>query len=62
MMRGAILILLVSVWAVGCNYTKEKDPPPPVDVPDTYSEGAEVPPRPEHKAEPARDVRWWRSM
>ena len=62
MMRGTILILLASTLAVGCNYTKEKDPPPPVDVPDTYSEGAEVPPRPEHKAEPVRDVRWWRSM
>ncbi len=62
MMRGTIPILLASMLAVGCNYTKEKDPPPPVDVPDTYSEGAEVPPRPEHKAEPVRDARWWRSM
>ena len=62
MMRGAILILLASAFAVGCNYTKEKDPPPPVEVPDTYSEGAEVPPPPKHEAEPVRDVRWWRSM
>jgi len=61
MMRGTIFILLISVLAVGCNYKKETDTPPPVEVPDTYSEGAEVPPRPEPKAEP-RDVRWWRSM
>ena len=62
MMRGTILILLVSALAVGCNYTKETDPPPPVEVPDTYSEGAEVPPPPKHEAEPVRDARWWRSM
>jgi multidrug efflux system outer membrane protein len=60
MIRGTILILLASMLAVGCNYTKEKDPPPPVEVPATYSEGAEVPPPP--KAKPVRDVRWWRSM
>jgi len=62
MMRGTILILLVSVLAVGCNYTKETDPPPPVEVPATYTEGAEFPPPPEPKAEPVRDVRWWRSL
>ena len=62
MMRGTILILSVSMLAVGCNYTKETDPPPPVEVPDTFSEGAEVPPPPTHEAEPVRDVRWWRSM
>ena len=61
-MRGTILILLASTLALGCNYTKEKDPPPPVNVPDTYSEGAEVPPPPKHEAEPIRDARWWRSM
>jgi len=62
MMRGTILILAVSMLAVGCNYAKETDPPPPVEVPDTFSEGAEVPPPPTHEAEPVRDVRWWRSM
>ncbi|MBW2629986.1 MAG: TolC family protein, partial [Deltaproteobacteria bacterium] len=62
MMRGTIPILLVSALAVGCNYTKEKDPPPPVEVPSTYTEGAEVPPPPKHEAEPVRDARWWRSM
>jgi multidrug efflux system outer membrane protein len=72
MMRSAILILLASVLALGCNYTKEKDPPPPVDVPDTYSEGSEVPPPtqveadalPQAKTGPqrVRDVRWWRQM
>jgi multidrug efflux system outer membrane protein len=61
-MRGAIVTLLVSGLAVGCNYTKEKAPPPPVEVPATYTEGAEIPPPPEPKAEPVRDVRWWRSM
>jgi len=62
MMRGAILILLVSMLAVGCNYTKETDPPPPVEVPDTYTEGAEVPPPPAPKAESVRDARWWRYL
>jgi NodT family efflux transporter outer membrane factor (OMF) lipoprotein len=62
MMRGTILILLVSMLAVGCNYTKEEDPPPPVEVPATYTEGAEVPAPPEAKAEPVRDARWWRYM
>ncbi len=62
MMRGAILILLASAFAVGCNYTKEKGAPPPVEVPDSYSEGAEVPPPPKHEAEPVRDARWWRHM
>jgi NodT family efflux transporter outer membrane factor (OMF) lipoprotein len=63
MMRGLILILLASALAVGCNYRKETDPPPPVQVPETYTEGAEVPPQPEaKKAEPVRDARWWRHM
>ena len=62
MMRGAILVLLVSVLAVGCNYKKETDPPPPVEVPATYTEGAEVPPRPEPKTESVPDARWWRYM
>jgi multidrug efflux system outer membrane protein len=62
MMRGTILILLTSMLAGGCNYTKETEVPPPIEVPDTYSEGAEVPPPPKHEAEPVRDVRWWRSM
>lgn len=62
MMRGAIPILLVSMLAVGCNYTKETDPPPPVEVPVTYTEGAEIPAPPEPKAEPVRDARWWRSL
>jgi NodT family efflux transporter outer membrane factor (OMF) lipoprotein len=62
MMRGTILILLVSMLAVGCNYKKQTDVPPPVEVPDTFTEGAEVPPRPEPEAEPVRDARWWRHM
>jgi len=62
MRRGAILILLVSMLAVGCNYTKEEDVPPPVEVPSSYTEGAEVPPTPEPKTEPVRDARWWRHM
>lgn len=63
MTRGAILILLFATLAVGCNYTKETDPPPPVEVPATYTEGAEVPPPPDQeKTEPVRDARWWRQM
>ena len=62
MMRGTILILLVSMLAVGCDYTKEWDVPPPVEVPSSYTEGAEVPPTPEPKTEPVRDARWWRYM
>jgi NodT family efflux transporter outer membrane factor (OMF) lipoprotein len=62
MMRGTILILLVSMLAVGCNYKKQTDVPPPVEVPDSFTEGAEVPPPPEAEAEPVRDARWWRHM
>jgi len=62
MMRGTILILLTSMLAIGCNYTKETDPPPPVEVPETYTEGAEIPPPPEPKTESVRDTRWWRSL
>ncbi len=70
-MRGTILILVASVLAVGCNYTKETDVPPPVEVPDTFTEGSEVPPTgaevdalPHGETGPAtvRDVRWWRRM
>ncbi len=62
MMRGLILILLSSVLALGCNYRKNTDPLPPVEVPTTFSEGAEIPPPPEPKTEPVRDARWWRHM
>jgi len=63
MMRGVILILLGSALAAGCNYRKTTDVEPNIPVPETYSEGAEVPPPPEQKkAEPVRDVRWWRQM
>ena len=61
-MRGLILVLLSLVLALGCNYRKETNPPPPVEVPTTFSEGAEIPPPPEPKAEPIRDARWWRQM
>ena len=66
MMRGKILILLVSVAAVGCNYKKDTDVQPNIEVPKTYSDGTgtEVPPPPEQpgEAEPVRDARWWRHM
>ncbi len=73
-MRNAVLILFVSVWAVGCNYKKETDIPPPVEVPGAFTEGSEVPAPPEPEAgaadlpaakltaETIRDVRWWRQM
>ena len=50
MMRSTILIRLAPMLAAGCNYSKETDPPPPVDVPATYTQGSEVPPPPEAKA------------
>lgn len=63
MMRAVILIFLTSALALGCNYRKTTDIEPNIPVPETYSEGAEVPPPPEQKkAEPVRDVRWWRQM
>ncbi len=74
MMRALILILSASTLAAGCNYKKQTDIPPPLDVPDRYTEGAEVPPASEPdtealpkmetttKAEVIRDVRWWRQM
>jgi NodT family efflux transporter outer membrane factor (OMF) lipoprotein len=73
-MRAVFLIFLVSALAVGCNYRKETDIPPPVEVPGTFSEGSEAPPTPETEPEPdalpqaktgpeaIRDVRWWRQM
>jgi len=66
MMRGKIVILLISVLAVGCNYKKNTDIEPNIDVPTTYSEseGQEVPPPPKapDAEEPVRDARWWRQM
>ncbi|MGD8825951.1 MAG: TolC family protein [Myxococcales bacterium] len=65
MKLGSMLVLLASVVAAGCNYKKTTDIPPPVEVPETYDEGAEVPPPPESKttkSAPVRDVRWWRHM
>ncbi len=62
-MRSAVVVLLVSTLATGCNYRKTTDIEPNIPVPETYSEGTEVPPTPEQeKAEPVRDVRWWRQM
>jgi len=63
-MRRAIPVLLVTALTIGCNYRKPTDIPPPVEVPQSYTEGAEAPPTPktEADAEPVRDVRWWRSM
>lgn len=66
MMRGKIVILLISVLAVGCNYKKNTDIEPNIEVPTTYSEseGQEVPPPPKapDAEEPVRDARWWRQM
>lgn len=66
MMRGKIVVLLISVLAVGCNYKKNTDIEPNIDVPTTYSEseGQEVPPPPKapDAEEPVRDARWWRQM
>jgi len=64
MMRGKIFILLMSIVSVGCNYRKNTDVQPNIEVPTTYSEGREVPPPPEPPGEkkPVRDVRWWRHM
>jgi NodT family efflux transporter outer membrane factor (OMF) lipoprotein len=55
------------VAVVGCNYRKttEDEIVPNIEVPPTYSEGKEVPPRPvvePKEEEPIRDVRWWRQM
>jgi NodT family efflux transporter outer membrane factor (OMF) lipoprotein len=62
MMRAVILVFLTSALALGCNYRKSTDPLPPLEVPETYSEGAEVASSPEPEAEPVRDARWWRQM
>ena len=66
MMRGKVFILLISILSVGCNYRKNTDVQPNIEVPTSYDEGTgtEVPPPPEPKdeAKPIRDVRWWRHM
>lgn len=65
-MRAVILIAVVSMMTVGCNYRKTTDIEPNIEVPTTYSEGKEVPPPPKppeaEKEEAIRDVRWWRQM
>lgn len=61
-MRGVTLVLLAAFTAAGCNYRKTTDIPPPVEVPEAYDQGSEVPPPPEPKSEPVRDARWWRNM
>lgn len=62
-MPRKILVTLIAISVIGCNYKKETDVPAPVTVPETYTEGAEVPPPPAiEKAEPVRDARWWRHM
>jgi len=71
MMRGTIVILLASALLAGCNYKKETDIPPPLEVPESFSEGSEAPtqtpeadtlPKSKSESEPIRDVRWWRQM
>lgn len=57
-----MILLGASFLAIGCNYKKPTDIPPPVEVPATYTEGDEAPPPPEPNKEPVRDVRWWRHM
>jgi len=62
MMRVTMIILLGSALAVGCNYKKTTEIPPPVEVPAEFTEGDEVPAPPKTETEPVRDVRWWRHM
>jgi NodT family efflux transporter outer membrane factor (OMF) lipoprotein len=71
MMRIAIPVLLASALMAGCNYKKETDIPPPLEVPESFSEGSEVPtaepeadtlPHGKSESKPIRDVRWWRQM
>ena len=62
MTRGAILILLVSVWAVGCNYEKDTDIPASVTVPETFTGGGEQTFPRKSDVEPIRDARWWRHL
>jgi len=61
-MRAVFLIFLTSALELGCNYSKSTDPLPPLEMPETYSEGAELASSPEPEAEPVRDARWWRQM
>lgn len=61
-MAYKILAALIAVSVVGCNYRKTTDIPPPVPVPETYTEGAEQPPATKSDVEQIRDARWWRHM
>ena len=56
MMRTLIPILLISIVAAGCNYRKDTDIEPNVEVPTSYAEGTgdEVPPPPK---QPDRSTR-----
>ena len=67
MMRDKILVLLISTLAMGCNYRKNTDIEPNIEVPKAYDQGTgnEVPPPPEQKESETtaiRDARWWRDM
>ncbi len=61
--KPLILSLIVaSALVAGCNYKKTTDIPPPVEVPDAYSEGREVPEPPAPETRTIPDARWWRAM
>ena len=61
-MPHKILAVLAALLAIGCNYKKKTDIPPPVEVPKAYSEGYELPPTPKSEVGLIRDARWWRNM
>ena len=58
------LALVVASCSYQSNYKKEEDVPPPLELPDAYTEGNEVPapPQPKSDVKQIRDARWWRSM
>lgn len=46
-----------------CNYDKDTDTSPPIEIPQSYSEGGETePPSVEREHYAPRDARWWREL
>ncbi|MGB5809509.1 MAG: hypothetical protein WBG86_03205, partial [Polyangiales bacterium] len=61
-----VLVVALALLVVGCNYRKTTDIPPPVPIPEAFSEGSEAtspgPSTSKTDVEQIRDARWWRNM
>lgn len=58
------LVLVLTSCSYHANYKKEDDVPPPLELPESYTEGSDAPPpKPvETELRRIRDARWWQNM